>query len=142
VWHPVPSLNQIATMSRWQLMREKLLTKAAVLSALRASAGVSATNATSTTNISLMLSQRLAASLMTRRNTSKWKSSSSRLKTRPTNVLESKSVPANTSAMNRAQLIEHCWSICQDTWNRLAFDAFMETLGDQDLRYYIAMGKE
>jgi hypothetical protein len=44
--------------------------------------------------------------------------------------------------MDRAQLIELCWANCQDTWNRLAFDAFMETLSEQDLRYYIAMGKE
>jgi hypothetical protein len=42
----------------------------------------------------------------------------------------------------RAQLIEQYWATCQDTWNRPAFDAFMETLGDDDLRHYITLGKE
>lgn len=49
--------------------------------------------------------------------------------------------PAKFSAdMSRPQLIEYFWDQCGSAWNRPAFDALMETLSDNDLRYYISHG--
>ena len=44
------------------------------------------------------------------------------------------------ATVTRAQLIEQYWATCHDTWNRPAFDAFMETLSDVDLRNYLTHG--
>jgi hypothetical protein len=41
----------------------------------------------------------------------------------------------------RAELIEKLWSHVSDSWNRQAFDAFMETMNDADLQQYIQVGR-
>jgi len=43
-------------------------------------------------------------------------------------------------AMTRAELIEAYWATCGSSWNRAAFDVFMETLNEETLRQYIQMG--
>ena len=51
--------------------------------------------------------------------------------------------PAQTrqaSDMTRAQLIEAYWATCGSSWNRAAFDVFMEALDEETLRQYIQMG--
>lgn len=44
------------------------------------------------------------------------------------------------SDMTRAQLIEAYWASCHKSWNRPAFDVFVQTLSDSDLRHYIQFG--
>lgn len=44
--------------------------------------------------------------------------------------------------LDRPALIEAYWSQCSQSWNRQAFDAFMETLSDEDLLRYVQIGKE
>lgn len=44
-------------------------------------------------------------------------------------------------AMTRAELIETIWLQSSSTWNRQAFDAFMETMDDQSLQQYAQMGR-
>ncbi len=41
----------------------------------------------------------------------------------------------------RQDLIEQLWSQVSQSWNRPAFDAFMETLSEDDLQQYIKVGK-
>lgn len=43
-------------------------------------------------------------------------------------------------AMTRAELIEAYWANCGSSWNRAAFDVFMETIDEESLRQYIQMG--
>jgi hypothetical protein len=43
-------------------------------------------------------------------------------------------------AMTRAELIEAYWANCGSSWNRPAFDVFMETMDEETLRQYIQMG--
>lgn len=52
---------------------------------------------------------------------------------------EAKSVQASMTL--RQALIAKLWESCGDSWNRQAFDTFMETLGEEDLRQYIAVGR-
>ena len=42
--------------------------------------------------------------------------------------------------MTRAELIEAYWANCSSSWNRPAFDVFMETMDEETLRQYIQMG--
>lgn len=44
------------------------------------------------------------------------------------------------SDMTHAQLIEAYWATCGSSWNRAAFDVFMETMDEETLRQYIQMG--
>ena len=48
--------------------------------------------------------------------------------------------PTPVQAMTRAELIEAYWANCSSSWNRPAFDVFMETLDEEALRQYIQMG--
>lgn len=63
------------------------------------------------------------------------------LSTQPASVpAESFSPTESISRMTRPHLIERFWDTCSKTWNRQAFNAFMETLSDEDLKYYVQMG--
>jgi hypothetical protein len=48
--------------------------------------------------------------------------------------------PTPVQAMTRAELIEAYWANCSSSWNRPAFDVFMETMDEETLRQYIQMG--
>lgn len=85
VWRRLPSNNEILSMSLWQRMREKLLTKAAVLSALRASADACAMSETSGTNTLSMRLWKAAASLETGLMTRKSKSGRSKFQSQGRN---------------------------------------------------------
>jgi len=42
--------------------------------------------------------------------------------------------------MTRPELVEAMWLNCRRSWNRAAFNVFVQTLSDSDLRQYIQMG--
>jgi hypothetical protein len=50
-------------------------------------------------------------------------------------------LPAPKSPPSRQVLIEQLWQSVSETWNRQAFDAFMETLSESDLQQYIQVGR-
>jgi hypothetical protein len=68
VWHQVPSVNKILAMDLWTRIREKFLTHAAVLFALRATAYISPTSGTYSKSTLLTHWSALGCWLMTRRN--------------------------------------------------------------------------
>lgn len=53
---------------------------------------------------------------------------------------ESFSPTESVSRMTRPHLIERFWANCSKTWNRQAFNTFVETLSDADLQQYVQMG--
>jgi len=61
-----------------------------------------------------------------------------RIEIEPIQSVPSFAEPA--SEMTRPQLVEAMWANCRRSWNRLAFNVFVQTLSDSDLRQYIQMG--
>lgn len=139
VKHPVPSLNALFGMSHWQRVKEKKKIQIAFASALSACGIASSIQITFARNTMLTASDMQASYEMTRRTISFLKSASERLKAKPTNAPSSRSSPL-IKDMTRALLIQAYWARCSSSWNRVAFDVFVQTLSDSDLRQYIQMG--
>ena len=137
--HPVPSLNALFGMSHWQRVKEKKKIQIAFASALSACGVASSIQITFARNTMLTASDMAASYEMTRRTMSFLKSASERSKAKPTNA---PSLKLNRSILDvrRAELIEAYWAKCSGSWNRVAFDVFVQTLSDSDLRQYIQMG--
>ena len=137
--HPVPSLNALFGMSHWARLREKKKIQAAFAYALLALGEDSSTRTTWPPSILSTASDMLASFGMTGRKTSSSKSARKRSKAKPTNAPSSKSSPL-IDDMTRTELVEAYWANCRRSWNRLAFNVFVQTLSDSDLRQYIQMG--
>lgn len=48
--------------------------------------------------------------------------------------------PTPLLAMDRPQLVKAFWLTCSATWNQEAFNTFIQTLSDDDLRQYLTHG--